>query len=277
MGLLRSNASLFSVGLLYLASQNEQEGKAMSGHSKFSTIKHKKAGKDAKRSKLFTKLTREIQVAASTGLPDPASNPRLRTALVVARKAGVPKDRIEMSIKKASGGAATEHYEEIRYEGYGPGGVALIVDALSDNRNRTASEVRTCFTKYGGALGETGSVNFMFERIGLIEYPSTVATGDEIFEAAAEAGANDVESEDESHFVVCHPDSLGKVREKLTAQYGEPEAAKLIWRAKDPVELDQEAAETILKLVDALEDSDDVQQVTGSFMISDEIMEALEG
>lgn len=239
----------------------------MSGHSKFSTIKHKKADKDAKRSKLFTKLTREIQVAASFGLPDPAFNPRLRTALVAARKAGVPRDRIDMSIKKATGGGASEHYEEIRYEGYGPGGVALIVDALSDNRNRTASEVRTCFTKYGGTLGETGSVNFMFDRIGLIEYPNTITSGDEMFEAAAEAGATDVESEAESHFIICRPDDLGKVRESLTGIYGEPEAAKLIWRAKDPMELTGETAETIAKLIDALEDSDDVQTVTSNCIL----------
>lgn len=245
----------------------------MSGHSKFSTIKHKKADKDAKRSKLFTKLTREIQVAAGIGLPDPAFNPRLRTALVAARKAGVPRDRIEMSIKKAIGGAANEHYEEIRYEGYGPGGVALIVDALSDNRNRTASEVRTCFTKYGGSLGETGSVNFMFDRIGLIEYGKTVASADEMFEAAAEAGARDVESESESHFIICHPDDLGKIRESLTKTYGEPEAAKLIWRPKDPIELEGENAETILKLIDALEDSDDVQTVTGNCILPDGLEE----
>lgn len=249
----------------------------MAGHSQFANIKHRKAGRDAKRSKLFTKLTREIQVAAATGQPDPAFNPRLRSALIVARKAGVPKDRIEMAIKKASGELVGEHYEEIRYEGYGPGGIAFIVEALSDNRNRTASDVRTCFTKYGGTLGETGCVNFMFDKIGLLEFKADIAKADDIFEAAADAGAQEVESETEIHTVICHPDDLGKVREQLTQKYGEPETVKLTWRPKDTIEIsDKEAAETILKLVDALEDSDDVQEVTGNFTLTEQLLQTLD-
>jgi YebC/PmpR family DNA-binding regulatory protein len=249
----------------------------MAGHSQFANIKHRKAGRDAKRSKLFTKLTREIQVAAATGQPDPDFNPRLRAALAVARKAGVPKDRIEMAIKKASGELVGENYEEVRYEGYGPGGIAFIVEALSDNRNRTASDVRTCFTKYGGALGETGCVNFMFDKIGLLEFKADVAKPEDIFEVAAEAGAEDVESDDNFHTVICQPDAFGKVREQLTQKYGDPETAKLTWKPKDTIELDKEAAETILKLVDALEDSDDVQDVTGNFVVPQEIVDALDG
>lgn len=245
----------------------------MAGHSQFANIKHRKAGQDAKRAKLFTKLTREILVATSTGQKDPDFNPRLRNALVAARRAGVPKDKIEMAIRKGSGEIDCEHYEEVRYEGYGPGGIAFIVDALSDNRNRTASEVRSSFTKMGGNLGETGSVNFMFDRIGLIEYKADVANADEIFEAAAEAGAMDVQSDEEMHMIICPPDSLSVVRDQLAQKYEDPDKAKLAWRAKDPMVIeDKEAAETILKLFDALEDNDDVQEVTGNFVIPADLL-----
>tara|TARA_B100001564_G_scaffold295814_1_gene261079 strand:- start:878 stop:1624 length:747 start_codon:yes stop_codon:yes gene_type:complete len=247
----------------------------MAGHSKFANIKHRKAGQDAKRAKLFTKLTREIQVAAGAGQPDPDFNPRLRGALIAARKAGVPKDRIETSVKKGSGQIEGESFEEMRYEGYGPGGIAIIVDVLTDNRNRSAAEVRTCFTKAGGNMGETGSVNFMFDRIGLVELSADVADHDTIFEAAAEAGAEDVDSNDEFHVITCAPDELNVVRDALTDHYGDPETAKLAWRPKEPMELDLEQAEKIIKLIDALEDNDDVQDVTGNFIIPDDIAEQL--
>lgn len=247
----------------------------MAGHSKFKNIQHRKGAQDAKRAKLFTKLTREIMVAAGVGQADPEFNPRLRGALATARKAGVPKDKIEMAVKKGSGEIESEHYEEIRYEGYGPGGVALIVDALTDNRNRTAASVRSAFTKAGGNLGESGSVGFMFDQIGLIEYEANVASGDEMFEAAAEAGALDVESSDEWHEIHTPPNDLNTVRDALSDKYGDAETARLSWKAKEPVELDQEKAEKILKLVDALEDIDDVQYVSGNYTISDEVAEAL--
>ncbi len=248
----------------------------MAGHSQFANIKHRKAGQDAKKAKLFTKLVREIQISASTGSVDPGFNPRLRNALSAARKAGVQRDRIETAIKKATGEIAGNNLAEIRYEGYGPGGVAIIVEALSDNRNRTASEVRTAFTKYGGALGETGCVNFMFDKVGIIEYKKEVANNDEIFEAVIEAGADDVESDDSFHYITASPDNFGTVRDILAKKYGDPETAKLTWRAKESNALNKEAAETILKLVDALEDSDDVQEVIGNFVISQEILDAID-
>ncbi len=249
----------------------------MAGHSQFANIKHRKAGKDAKRAKLFTKLTREIQVAASSGSADPDFNPRLRNALILARKNGVPKDRIEMAVKKATSGINTEHFEEVRYEGYALGGIAIIVDALSDNRNRTASDVRTAFTKYSGALGETGCVNFMFDRIGYIEYKNNIASNDEIFESAVEAGVQDVESQGEYHYISCSPEDFMKVRDILAKKYGEPESAKLIWKPKDPMIItEKEIATTLLKLIDALEDSDDVQEVTGNFIISSDLLEQID-
>jgi YebC/PmpR family DNA-binding regulatory protein len=247
----------------------------MSGHSKWSTIKHKKGAKDAKRGKLFTKLTREIEVAAKTGQPDPDFNPRLRAAIVTARKIGVPKDKIDTAIKKGAGLIEGENYEEMRYEGYGSGGVALIVDTLTNNRNRTASNIRAAFTKAGGNLGETGSVNFMFDQVGIIEYAASVASGDAMFEAAVEAGAGNVESSEEIHEVTCDPNDFSTVREALITKFGDPETSRLGWKAKDAVELDLEKAEKILKLVDALEDDDDVQFVVGSFLIPDEVADKL--
>ncbi len=246
----------------------------MSGHSKFSTIKHKKGAKDAKRAKIFTKLVREITVATRQGQPDPDANPRLRNAVISARKSGLPRERIETAIKKGSGELQGENYEEIHYEGYGPGGVALIVDALTDNRNRTASDVRSAFSKQGGNLGETGSVGFMFERVGIIEYPVSAASADAIFEAAVECGADNVESSEEAHNITCTIDDLTSVRDALIAKYGDPESARIGWVAKITSEVaNVEQAESILKLVDALEDLDDVQYVTGNFIVPDEIAE----
>lgn len=248
----------------------------MSGHSKFSTIKHKKGAKDAKRAKIFTKLVREITVSARQGQPDIDSNPRLRNAVVSARKSGLPRERIETAIKKGSGEIQGENYEEIHYEGYGPGGIAIIVDALTDNRNRTASEVRSAFTKHGGNLGETGSVGFMFEHVGIIEYEAKVASSDEIFEAAVECGADNVESTEEMHIITCSIDDLSSVRDALTAKYGDPESARIGWVPKITNEVTSlEQAETVIKLVDALEDFDDVQYVSANFIIPDVIAEKL--
>jgi YebC/PmpR family DNA-binding regulatory protein len=247
----------------------------MSGHSKWSTIKHKKGAKDAKRGKLFTKLTREIEVSAKSGQPDPDFNPRLRAAIITARKIGVPKEKIDTAIKKGAGLLEGENYEEMRYEGYGAGGVAFIVDTLTNNRNRTAANIRAVFTKAGGNLGETGSVNFMFDQVGIIEYAVDVASGDAMFEAAVESGAGNVDSSDEIHEVTCDPNDFSSVREALIAKFGDPESSRLGWKAKDAAELDLEKAEKILKLVDALEDDDDVQYVVGSFLIPDEIAEKL--
>jgi YebC/PmpR family DNA-binding regulatory protein len=247
----------------------------MSGHSKWSTIKHKKGAKDAKRGKVFTKLTREIEVSAKMGQPDPDFNPRLRAAIVTARKLGVPKDKIDTAIKKGAGLLEGENYEEMRYEGYGAGGVAVIVDTLTNNRNRSASNIRSLFTKAGGNLGETGSVNFMFDQVGIIEYLGETASADAMFEAAVEAGASNVISDEELHEITCDPNDFSSVREALIAKYGDPESSRLGWKAKDPTELDFEKAEKIVKLVDALEDDDDVQFVTGNFIIPDEIAEKL--
>lgn len=247
----------------------------MAGHSKWANIKHRKGKQDAVKAKQNTKLIREIQVSASLGLPDPAFNPRLRSALIAARKAGVQKNSIETAIKKGSGELQGENYEDMRYEGYGPGGVALIVETLTDNKNRTASNVRAAFTKVGGNLGETGSVSFMFDQVGIIEYAASVASGDEMFEAACDAGAGNVESDDEIHEITCDPNDFSAVRDALNAKYGDPENARLSWKAKDPGELDVEKAEKIIRLVDLLEEDDDVQYVTGNFIISDDVAEQL--
>ncbi|PIR39191.1 MAG: YebC/PmpR family DNA-binding transcriptional regulator [Alphaproteobacteria bacterium CG11_big_fil_rev_8_21_14_0_20_39_49] len=247
----------------------------MAGHSKWANIKHRKAGQDAKRAKEFNKLTKEIQVAAGIGQPDPDFNPRLRAALASARKNGVPKDRIDTAVKKGSGVIEGENYEEMRYEGYSAGGVAIIVETLTDNKNRTAGNVRSIFTKAGGNLGENGSVNFMFEQAGMIEYKADIASPDEIFEEAALAGADDVESDDETHTIICSPDNFAEVRDTLEKTFGEAESSKLGWRPKDPVELDFEKAEKVIKLIENLEDDDDVQEVYGSFTIPDEIAEML--
>lgn len=246
----------------------------MAGHSQFKNIMHRKGRQDAKRAKVFTKLAREITVAAKIGGPDPAMNARLRGAIVAARAQNMPKDNIERSIKKASGDDDA-NFEEVRYEGYGPGGVAVIVEALTDNRNRTASEVRAAFTKHGGNLGETGSVSFMFERVGLINYPADSASADDMFEAALEAGAQDVESSNDGHEVTCEPDDFSDVREALAEKFGEPETGRLDWKPQNSVAVEEDSAGTLIKMLDVLEDNDDVQRVAANFDISDDVMERL--
>ena len=247
----------------------------MAGHSQFKNIMHRKGAQDAKRAKVFTKLIRELTVAAKTGLSDPAMNPRLRAAVQAAREANMPKDTMERAIKRGAGGADDANYEEVRYEGYGPGSVAIIIEALTDNRNRTASEVRSAFNKHGGSLGETNSVSFMFDRIGAIHYPAATASGEAMFEAALEAGADNVESDAEGHDVTCAPDTLNAVREAMEASFGPPASARLDWRPQTTVPVDEGNAETLLKLLEVLEDSDDVQRVHSNFEISDDVMERL--
>lgn len=247
----------------------------MAGHSKWSNIKHRKGRQDEKRAKVFNKLGREIYVAAKLGGGDPEANPRLRLAISTARSENMPNDRIDRAIEKATGGDDGENYEEIRYEGYGVNGVAVIVDALTDNRNRTASEVRACFTKYGGNLGETGCVNFMFDRVGEIFYPADKASAEDIFEAAVEAGAANCESDDDGHIITTDPDEFASVRDALEKRYGEPERSGLAWRPNTLAPVDESAAESIIKLVDALEDNDDVQNVTTNLDAPDEVLEKL--
>jgi len=235
---------------------------------------YRKGAQDAKRAKVFAKHAREIYVAAKSGMPDPDKNPRLRTAIIAARASSTPKENIERAIKKAEGGGE-ENYDEVRYEGYGPGGTAVIVEALTDNRNRTASDVRTAFTKYGGNMGDTGSVGFMFDRVGSIQYALTVADADTMFEEALEAGAGDVVSDADGHEVTCAPDDFAAVRDALTAKFGDPQEARLDWKPTTTADLDEQAASTMLKLIDVLEDNDDVQNVFSNFEISDEILEKL--
>ncbi|MEL6522777.1 MAG: YebC/PmpR family DNA-binding transcriptional regulator [Pseudomonadota bacterium] len=246
----------------------------MAGHSKWANIQHRKGRQDAARSKLFSKLAKEITVAAKMGDPDPDKNPRLRLAVKEAKSQSVPKDVIERAIKKSLGGDG-EDYEEIRYEGYGPGGIAVIVEAMTDNRNRTASNVRSTFGKHGGNLGETGSVSFMFERKGEIVYPSSVGDEDTVMEAAIEAGAEDVEHSEEAHTIYCADTDLNEVSNALEAALGESETAKLVWKPTTTTELDLDGAQKLMKLIDILEDDDDVQRVTANFEISDEVMEKL--
>ena len=246
----------------------------MAGHSQFKNIMHRKGRQDAKRARAFTRLVREVQVAARAGLPDPAANPRLRTALQAARAANVPKDNIERAIRRGSG-AEGENYEEVRYEGYGPGGVALIVETLTDNRNRTAADVRAAFAKLGGALGETGSVAFQFDRIGEIRYPAEAADPDAMLEAAIEAGAEDCRSSESGHEIVCAPDDLAAVRDALEERLGPPEAARLGWRPQVGVPVGPDHAETLFKLLENLDELDDVQSVTANFEVDDEVLERL--
>ena len=246
----------------------------MAGHSQFKNIMFKKGAKDAKRAKAFTKLAREIYVAAKSGGPDPQYNPRLRLAIQNAKAVSMPKDNIERSIKKAAGGGA-ESYEEIRYEGFGPGGIGIIVELLTDNRNKVAAEVRSAFSKYGGNLGETGAVSFMFQRLGLITYRAEAASADAMLEAAIEAGAEDCQSTDEGHEVTCAVDDLAAVREALEKKFGAAETAKIVWRPKTLTPVDGDAAESLFKLIDVLEDNDDVQNVYANFEASDELMEKL--
>ncbi|GLQ38107.1 putative transcriptional regulatory protein R02753 [Rhizobium albus] len=246
----------------------------MAGHSQFKNIMHRKGRQDAVRSKMFSKLAREITVAAKGGLPDPAMNPRLRLAIQNAKAQSMPKDNIERAIKKASGGDA-ENYEEIRYEGYGPGGVALIVEALTDNRNRTASNVRAAFTKSGGALGETGSVAFSFNRVGEIVYKPAAGDADTVMEAAIEAGAEDVVSDENGHVVICAFEDIGEVSKALEEKLGEAESVKAIWKPQTSTPVDEEKAVSVMKLIDVLDDDDDVQNVYANFEISDEVMAKL--
>ncbi len=244
----------------------------MAGHSQFKNIMFRKGAQDKKRAKQFAKLSRELTVAAKTGLPDPDMNPRLRTAIAAARSANMPKDNIERAIKKASGGDDDTNFEEIRYEGYGPGGVAVIVEALTDNRNRTASEVRAAFSKHGGALGETNSVAFMFERVGSILYGADAADADSIFEVAAESGADNVDSNAEGHEIVCATEVFSEVRDSLSARFGDPREAGLTWKPQTTVPVDEAQADGLIKLLDTLEDSDDVQRVSANFEIADEVL-----
>jgi YebC/PmpR family DNA-binding regulatory protein len=248
----------------------------MAGHSQFKNIMHKKGKQDAIRSKLFSKLAREITVAAKMGLPDPAMNARLRSAVIEARAENMPKDNIDRAIKKASS-ADTENYDEVRYEGYAPGGVAVIVEALTDNRNRTAGEVRSYFTKAGGALAETGAVSFMFDRVGMIVFNRKVADDEAMLEAAIEAGADDVASGPEEHEVITSVAALRDAQKALEAKFGEPLKASIVWRPQNTIAVDDEAGEKILRLVGALEDNDDVQTVTANFEVSEALLEKMEG
>ncbi|CAA7612053.1 conserved hypothetical protein [Magnetospirillum sp. LM-5] len=248
----------------------------MAGHSQFKNIMHRKGAQDAKRAKVFTKLIRELTVSAKSGQPDPAANPRLRAAIQAARAANMPKDTVDRAIKRGAGGDDGANYDEVRYEGYGPGSVAIIVEALTDNRNRTASEVRTAFNKNGGALGESNSVSFMFDRIGSIRYPASAAGADAMFEAALEAGADNVDSDEDGHEITCTPDDLAAVRDALEAVFGTPEHARLDWRPQTSVPVaDEDTAKTLMKLLDALDDNDDVQRVSANFDIPDDIMAKL--
>jgi YebC/PmpR family DNA-binding regulatory protein len=248
----------------------------MAGHSQYKNIMHKKGKQDAIRAKLFSKLGREITVAAKMGMPDPAFNPRLRAAVIAARAENMPKDNIERAIKKAAGGDS-ETYDEVRYEGYAPGGVAVIIEALTDNRNRTAGEVRSYFTKAGGALAETGAVSFMFDRVGSIEYPSSIGDEDAVLDAAIEAGAEDVRSTEDGHEITTAMDSLNEVAKSLEAKFGEPRKAKLIWKPQNTIVVDDETGEKIIRLVGSLEDNDDVQNVYANFEVSDALIAKLEG
>ncbi len=246
----------------------------MAGHSKFKNIMHRKGAQDKKRAAQFSKLSREITVAAKMGMPDPDMNPRLRAAVNAARAQSMPKDNIQRAIDKASKGDA-ENYEEVRYEGYGPGGVALIVEALTDNRNRTATNVRTAFAKNGGNLGASGAVSHGFERLGLIEYAASVGDEDKVLEAAIEAGADDVESDDDGHAIWVAVENLHPVARELEKTLGEAEGVKLAWRPSLKTEVGEGDAATLLKLIDVLDDDDDVQTVWGNYEISDEVMAKL--
>jgi YebC/PmpR family DNA-binding regulatory protein len=246
----------------------------MAGHSQFKNIMHRKGKQDAIRSRLFSKLAREVTVAAKSGLPDPEKNPRLRLAVQNARAENMPKDNVERAIKKAAGGDA-ETYESIRYEGYGPGGVAVIIEALTDNRNRTASVVRSLFLKYGGNLGETGSVSFMFSRMGEIVYKPEAGSADAILEAAIDAGADDVQSDENGHVISCAFENIGEVSQALAAKLGEAASVKAVWKPQTMTPVDEEKALSLMKLVEALDEDDDVQTVFTNLEVSDEIMRKL--
>ncbi len=248
----------------------------MSGHSQFKNIMHRKGAQDKIRARIFSKLGREITVAAKSGLPDPAYNPRLRAAIQAARAENMPKDNIKRAIEKGAGGDDA-NYEEVRYEGYGPGNVAVIVEALTDNRNRTAPVVRSIFGKAGCVMGETGSVSFNFEKIGLIEYPAATAEADAMFEGALEAGADDVESDEETHRISCKPDDLGAVREAMEAKFGTPTVCRFAWKPLVMAEItDVAVAKKFFDFVETLNDDDDVQRVESNISVSDEILAQLE-
>jgi len=246
----------------------------VAGHSQFKNIMHRKGRQDAVKSRLFGKLAREITVSAKLGLPDPAMNPRLRAAMLAARAENMPKDKIDRAIKKAAGGEA-ENYEETRYEGYGPGGIAVIVEVLTDNRNRTAGEVRAAFTKSGGHLAETGAVSFMFDRVGLIEYEAKAAGADAMLEAAIEAGAEDVVSNENGHEIYTTQDSLREVAKVLEGRFGEPRKAALVWKPQSTVAISDEQGEKVYKLIETLNEHDDVQNVYANFEVSDALMQKL--
>jgi YebC/PmpR family DNA-binding regulatory protein len=246
----------------------------MAGHSKFKNIMHRKGRQDKKRAKTFSKLAREITVSAKVGSPDPEMNPRLRSAIQAARAQNMPKDNIERAIKRSEE-AGGENYEEVRYEGFGAGGIGVIVEALTDNRNRTAGEIRAAFSKHGGNLGETGAVSFMFDRIGAVEYEASAGSADDVFEAAIEAGAVDVESSEDGHTLYCDAESLHGVATALEAGLGEPRSARIIWRPKSSIEIGDSEGERVLRMLDALEDFDDVQSVYANFDISDDVIEKL--
>ncbi len=247
----------------------------MAGHSQFKNIMRRKGAQDAKKGKILTKVGREIISAVKAGSSDPASNPRLRAAILWAREENMPRDRIEAAIKRASGNNDSDNFEAVRYEGYGPGGVAVIVQALTDNRNRTAPEMRSAFAKCGGALGETGSVSFMFDYIGRVVYPLGIATADGMLETAIDVGAENCESDATNHIVTCTLEQFVHVREGLEKRFGAPESAKMIWQPKNTVPVDEEQAKNILKLIDTLEDNDDVQEVFSNFEISDSVLQRL--
>jgi YebC/PmpR family DNA-binding regulatory protein len=246
----------------------------MAGHSQFKNIMFRKNKQDAQRSKLFSKLSREITVAAKQGLPDPDLNARLRAAIIAAKAQSMSKDVIDRAVRKSQGGEG-ENYEEVRYEGYGPGGAALIVEALTDNRNRTASDVRAAFSKYNGALGETGSVSFMFSRVGAMVYPADAGDADSMLEAAIEAGADESVSGSEGHEFLCRVEDFASVRDALEAKLGPPVSSRIVWRPGTMVAVPDDAGETLVKLLDTLEDHDDVQNIYGNYELSDALMEKL--
>lgn len=246
----------------------------MAGHSKWANIQHRKGKQDAQRSKMFSKLSKEITVAARLGDPDPDKNPRLRLAVKAARAASMPKDVIERAIRKSQGGEAAD-YTEIRYEGYGPNGIAIIVEAMTDNINRTASNVRSYFTKYGGNLGTTGSVSFMFDRVGEITYPPSAGDADTVMMAAIEAGADDVESDEDGHWIYCAFEKLSEVSDALEKVLGESRESKLVWRPQNRTNVDLETAQKLMKLIEALEEDDDVQAVTANFDVPEDVAAAL--
>ena len=245
----------------------------MAGHSKFKNIMYRKGAQDTKRAKLFSKMAREITVAAKTGIPEAEKNPRLRNAIISARTENMPKDRIERAIQKAIGGNDDANYEEIRYEGYGPASVAIIIDVLTDNRNRTASEIRSTFSKNGGTLGETGSLSYIFSRKGVIKFNTDLCGENKFFDIAADAGAEDINSDTNEHIAICQSEDFGTVRDQLTSNIGDPISSKLEWVPQSYQKITEEYAEKIIKLIDLLEDNDDVQNVYTNCDISDEIME----